>query len=213
MTMEVRNLLSQAVLETSGCRSKNSDPRRLNPVVISTPPLQKSEELPQPVDTSSQVSTEVAEASLEGIPTSTYPIPTAARTGNVTPLVDAMELWENANKALKNLLTTKGSIDAHRWRAIWELGIELHWNESQAAESIREAKAVCSWVTLHTQTTCSWLTLDVKTACSAAVKEARTTLDHIIHEAEAACSTAIRDVEAQRASQAETLQKEYGNIM
>ena len=124
-----------------------------------------------------------------------------------------MELWTNANKALKDLLTTKASIDAGRWRAVWELGIQLCWNESQAAKSIREAKAVWSRVTLDDLTTCSCLTLDAKTACSAAVKEAKMTQDHIICEAEAACSTAIRDVKAQRASQAKTLQREHGNIM
>ena len=80
MTMEVRNLLSQAILETSGCRSKNLTPRRPNPVVVLMPPPQKSKELLQPVDTSSQVSTEMAEASLEGIPTSISPITAASRT-------------------------------------------------------------------------------------------------------------------------------------
>ena len=135
-----------------------------------------------------------------------------------------MELWANANKALEDLLTTKVSIDTHRQRDIWELCIELCWNESQAAESIKEAKAVCSWATLDAQTTCSWLTLDAKTncsrvileaktACSAVVKEVKTTRGHIIEEAKATCSSSIRDVEAQRASQAETLQREHGNIM
>ena len=213
MTMEVRTLLSWAVLETSGCGSKNLTPRRPNPVVIPMPPPQKSEELLQPVDTSYQASAEVAEASLEGIPTSISPIAVASRTGSITPPVDALDLWANANKALKDLLTTKASIDTHRQRAVWELGIELYWNESQAAESIREAKAVCSWVTLDAQITCSQLTLDTKTTCSAAVKEAKTTQDCIIHEAGAACFTAIRDIEAQRASQGETLQREHGNII
>ena len=69
-----------------------------------------------------------------------------------------MELLANANKALKDLLTTKASIDAHRQRAIWELGMELHWNEFQVAESIKEAKAICSWATLDAQTTCSQTT-------------------------------------------------------
>ena len=80
--------------------------------------------------------------------------------------------------------------------------MELHQNESQATESIKEAKAFCSWVTL-----------DAKMACSVAVKEAKTTQDHIIQEANATCSTAIRDVEVWRASQAESLQREHGNIM
>ena len=124
-----------------------------------------------------------------------------------------MELWANANKALRDLLTTKASIDAHRWRAIWELGVVLCQNESQAAESIKEAKAVCSQVTLDTQTTCSWLTLESKTACSMAVKKAKTTRGCIVQEAEATCSKAISEVEAWRASQAESFQREHGNIM
>ena len=68
--MEVRNLLCQAMLDMSGHGSGNSTPRRPNPVVILTPPPHKPKELPQPVDTSLQVSTqddtEMAVASLEG---------------------------------------------------------------------------------------------------------------------------------------------------
>ena len=104
--------------------------------------------LSQVVDTLSQVSAEMAEASLEGIPTSISPIATTSYIQGCHPLADAMELWENANKALKELLTTKASIDACRWRAIWELGMELHQNESLVTESIKKAKAICSQVTL-----------------------------------------------------------------
>ena len=127
-------------------------------------PLQKSKELLQLEDTSSQMSAEMAEASLVGIPTNISPITVASRSGSITPPADKMDPQENAIKALEELLTTKASIDAHRQRAIWELGMELHWNESQATKSIKDAKAICSWVTL-----------DAKTACSAAVKEVKTT--------------------------------------
>ena len=57
MTMEVRSLLSQAMLDTSGHGSGNSTPRRPNLVVVLTPPPHKPKELPKLVDTSSQVST------------------------------------------------------------------------------------------------------------------------------------------------------------
>ena len=222
--MEVRYLLSYVMLEMSGCKSENSTPRRPSQVVIPTPPPQKSEELLQPVDTSSQARAEVVEASLEGIPTSIFPIAVVSRARSVIPLVDAMELWANANKVLKDLLTTKASIDACRQRAIWELGVELCQNESQVAESIKEAKAVCSRVTLDAQTTCSQLTLDAmtncsqaildaKTTCSAVIKEAKTTWGHIIKEAKATCFSAVRYIKAQRAFQAKTLQREHGNIM
>ena len=135
-----------------------------------------------------------------------------------------MELWTNANKALEDLLTTKASIDTHRQRAVWELGIVLHQNETQAAESIKEAKAVCSQATLDAHTTCSWLTLEAKincswvileakTTCSMVVKKAKKTIGCIIQEAEATCSKAISKVKAWRASQADLFQREHGNIM
>ena len=54
-----------------------------------------------------------------------------------------MELWANANKAHDDLLTTKASIDAQRQRAVWELGLVLCQNMSQAATSFKEAKAIC----------------------------------------------------------------------
>ena len=71
-----------------------------------------------------------------GILTTISPIATTTRSRSVTPPADAAELRKNANKALEELLATKASIDTHRCRAIWELGIELHWNESEATKSI-----------------------------------------------------------------------------
>ena len=182
-------------------------------MVVLMPPPHKPKELLQPVDTSSQVSAEMAEPSLEGIITSISPIAMTSRSRSVTPPADMIELWENANKALKELLTTKASIDAHRQRAIWELDMELHWNESQATESIKEAKAICSQATLDAQALCFATVKEAKAACMVAVKEAKMTQVHSIQEAKAACSTAIRDVEAWGASQAELLQREHSNIL
>ena len=124
-----------------------------------------------------------------------------------------MDLWESANKALEDLLTTKASINACRQRAIWELNMILHQNESQAAKTIKEAKAACSQVTLDTLTTCSWLILEPKTTCSMAVREAKTTRGHLIQEAKATCFKAISEAEAQRISQAELFQREHDTIM
>ena len=224
MTMEVRNLLSQAVLETSSCRSEHSSPRRPTPVAVPmTPPL-KPEGPCLLVDTSSQMSAEMAEAFLEDIPTSIFPIAAISRTGSITPPVDELELWANANKALEDFLTTKASIDACRWRAMWELRVALHWSESQPAESIKEAKAACSQVTLNAWTTCFLLTLETKTNCSSAileaktacsmeVKKAKTTRGCMVQEAEATCSKAISKVEVQRTLQTESYQREHGSIM
>ena len=107
---------------------------------------------------------------------------------------------------------------------VWELGVELHQNESQATESIKEARAICSWVTLdakalcfttikEAKAMCSHVTLDAKALCLVMVKEAKMTQAHTIQEAEAACSMAIRDAEIWKASQAKLLQREHGKVM
>ena len=85
MTMEVSNLLSQAMLEVSSCGSKHLSQRRPTPAVVPTTPPQNPEGPLQPVNTSSQASIEEAEASLEDIPTSISPIAAVSRTRNVTP--------------------------------------------------------------------------------------------------------------------------------
>ena len=83
MTMEVRELLSRVVLDMSGHVSENSTPKRLNPIVVLTPPPHKLGDPSRPVDTSSQVGAlddaEMAEASLEEVPTA--PSPTAETPG------------------------------------------------------------------------------------------------------------------------------------
>ena len=111
------------------------------------PPPHKPKELLQLVDTSSQVSAKMVEVFLEGIPTIISPIAATTTSGSITPPVDAAELWKNANKALEELLVTKAFKDAHRQRAILELGMRLCQNESQATEFIKEATAISSKVT------------------------------------------------------------------
>ena len=124
-----------------------------------------------------------------------------------------MGLWANANKALDDLLNTKVSIDTRRQRAVWELGVVLHQNESQAAASIKEAKTACSQGTLDVRTTCSQLILEGKTGCLVAVKKAKTTRGCLVQETKAACSKAICEVKAWRVSQAAFFPKENGNFM
>ena len=160
-----------------------------------TPPW-KPEGPIQAVNTSFQASIKEVEASLEDIPPNISPIAAISRSGSVSPSMDLAELQTNANRALNDLLNTKGSIDARRQRAVWELGIILHQNESQAAASIKEAKVICSQATLDAQTACSQLILKAKTNFLVAVKKAKTTRGHLVQEAKAACSKAICEVEA-----------------
>ena len=211
MTMEVRSLLSQVMLDMSGHGSGDSAPKRPNPVVVLTFPPHKTKELPKPVDTSLKVSTlddaEMAEASLEGAPTTISPIAATPRSRSVTPPADAAELQEKANKALEELLATKSSTDACRQKAIWELGMELCWNESETAESSKEAKAIFSQVTMDAKALCFSTIKEAKVAYIQTIKEAKTAHACTIWEAKTTCSAAIRDIETWGTSQAQLLHR------
>ena len=110
MTMEVRELLSWVGLDTSGHALGSSTPKRL---VTPLPP--KLGDFPKPVDTSSQVSTpddaEMDDASLEEIPTASFPTAKTLGPSSDAPPLDMTHLWEEANKALADLLAIKSSIE------------------------------------------------------------------------------------------------------
>ena len=96
MTMEVRSLLSQAMLDTSSQGSGNSTSKRPNPMGILTPPPHNLKDLPKPVDNSSQVSAlhdiEIGGTSLGEVPTAISPIAATSRSRSVTPPTDAGQL-------------------------------------------------------------------------------------------------------------------------
>ena len=54
--------------------------------------------------------------------------------------------------AINNMLHLRRSIDIKRQRAIWELGIMLHQDESQEAASVAAAKAIYSQSVLEAKT-------------------------------------------------------------
>ena len=135
------------------------------------------------------------------------------RSRSITSPADVAELWEKANKALEELLATKSSIDACRCRAVWELGMELHQNESKAAESIKEARALCSHVTMDAETLCFSTVKEGKVTCIWTIKEAKATQACTIWEAETTCSVAIRDAETWGASQAKSLHKQHAKTI
>ena len=150
---------------------------------------------------------------MRGSPPPSPPIATTTRSRSITPLTDVAELWQNSSKALEELLATKVSIDTHRWRAVWELGMELHRNESATAESINEARAVCSHVTLDAEALCFTTAKGAKVTYIQTIKEAKTTHACTIWEDEATCSAAIRDAKTWGISQAKSLHRQHGKAI
>ena len=92
MTMEVSNLISQAVLEASSCESQQSPPRRVTTAVVLTSLPWMPEGLPLPADTSSQASIDEGEASLEDIPTNISPIAAISESNSTSTSMDLAEL-------------------------------------------------------------------------------------------------------------------------
>ena len=105
MTMEVRDLLSWAGLDTSEHASGSSTPKKQEPVVLVTHLPTKLDDFPKPVDTSSQVSAlnaaEMEDAFLDEIPAPSSAINEALGPSSDASPTDAAHLWEEANKALE----------------------------------------------------------------------------------------------------------------
>ena len=117
-------------------------------MVLVTPLPTKPEDFPKPVDMSSQVSTpndaEMEDTSLEEVSAPSSLTVEAPEPSSDTPPPDAAHLWEEANKALGDLLVIKSSLNACQQKLVLEFGMALCENDSEATESIKEAKAICS---------------------------------------------------------------------
>ena len=143
------------------------------------------------MDTSSQVSvpddTEMDDPTLEEIHATSSPTVRTPGPSRDAPPLDIAHLWEEANKALGDLLSIKSSIDACQQKLFSDFSMTLCQNESDTTESIKEAKVVCT----HS------------------IKEVEANCAHSIKEAETHCSTAIREAESQGASQAGSIQQSH----
>ena len=108
MTMEVRSLLSMAMLDTF-VAGQGTSPQKDQTLWLYSHLHPTSWEIsPRSVDTSSLVSApnnlEMAEASLEEVPTTISPIAKTPESRSITPPTHVGQLWEKANKALEELL-------------------------------------------------------------------------------------------------------------
>ena len=213
MTVEVSNLLFQAVLEVSSCESQQSPPRRLTTAVVLMSLPWRPEGLLLPADTSSQASIDEGEASLEDIPANICPIAAISGSNSTSTSMDLAALWTNASMALDDLLSTKGSIDTRRQRAVSDLGVMLPQNESQVAATVKEARTICSQTALDIWTACSLSILEAQISYLVAVKEAKPTRSHLLQEAKATCSKTICESEDQKISQATRLHKKHGKYV
>ena len=64
-------------------------------------------------------------------------------------------LQEEASKALGDLLVIKSSLDSHQQELVSEFGMAFCENESEATESIKEARAICTHSIQEAENCCS----------------------------------------------------------
>ena len=143
MTTEVRELLSQALSDTSGQTLGGSTPKRVELMALVMP---------------------------EEVPATYSPtIETPGPSSDVPPL-DIAYLCKEANKALGDWLAVKSSIDAHSWKLVSQFSMTLCQNESKTEESIKEAKALCTHSIKEAETNCAHSIKEAEAHCSTAIR-------------------------------------------
>ena len=68
-----------------------------------------------------------------------YPDGTQEGSGNA-PLLNAIQLQEEANKALECLLAMRSTTDAHQRKEVSDFGMTLHQNESEITKAIKQQR-------------------------------------------------------------------------
>ena len=159
MTVEVRQLLSLVALDTSEHASGELHPKEAGACGPGHTFAHQTGRFPKPMDMLSQVSApddaEMEDASLEEIPTpSSSTAEALGPSGDASP-PDVANLWEEANKALGDLLAIKSSMDTHWQKLVLGFGMALHENDSKTTESIKEAKTICAHSIQEAENCCS----------------------------------------------------------
>ena len=210
---EVDDLLKWGMADDSSCKSEHSAAGKVAAAEAVMSLSHKLEAPAPPVDTSSQVSMEEGEASLESNPVNVSPIVAAYSSHSGSPMVDLIELQTDANLAADHMLYVKRSTDLKRQQVIWELGLLLHRNEAEEAASNKKAKVVHSWEVLDAKVDCAKAILEAKCNYRVAIQEAKTIRGNQLQESEIAYSKALGKSAAMRSCQSVTLHREHARLM
>ena len=192
MTMEVSELLSQAVLDTTGLASRSSTPKRPGSLALATPLCLKPEDFAKPVDTSSQVSipddVEMDDPILEEINAfPSHPVETPGPSGG-PPYLDVAQLQEDTNKALGCILAMRSMINACQRKEVSDFGMALQQNESEITKAIKALKALHACTIRDAEACWAVLIGKAKVWHAACIKEAEANCAHVLAEAENCCS-------------------------
>ena len=211
--MEVSELLSQAVLDTSGIASRTSTPKRPGSLALATLLPLKPEDSTKLVDTSSQVSTpedsEMDISTREEIHVSPPPLVETPGPNGEAPSMDVAQLQEEANKALDHLLVTRSSLDARQRRQVSDFAMALCQIELETTEVIKETKALCACTIWDVETCQMALISKAEVWHATCLKEIEDDCSLALAEAENLCSTTTREAESSSAFKACSTQQSH----
>ena len=206
---EVDDLLNRGMADDYNRESEHSPMGKEAATEADMPPPQKAEVPAPPLDTSSQASVEEMETSLESNPINVYPTMAACSSHSDSPMVDLMELQENANLAANYMLSVKRSLDLKRQWAIWEFKALLHQQEAKEAMANEKAKIIHSRKNLDAKVGCAKAVMEAKYNYRMAIQEARMIRCNQLQESETAYLEALGENTAVRYTQSAGLHREH----
>ena len=173
-----------------------------------TPP-QKAEVPSPPLDIFSQASVEEMETSLESNPIDVYPTTATGSSHGCSPMVDPMELQEDANLAANYMLSVKRSSELRRQQAVWDFKASLCQQEAEEATANKKAKLINSRRNLDAKVGCAKVVMEAKYNYRMAIQKARMIRCNQLQESETAYSEAIDENAATRSTQSAKLYRKH----
>ena len=152
---------------------------------------------------------EEVETSLESNPINVYPTMATCSSLSDSPMVDLIDLHEDANLAANYMLSIKRSLDLKRQWAIWEFEASLHQQEAEEAAANEKAKIIHSRKNLNVKVGCTKAVIEAKYNYRMAIQEARTIRSNQLQESETTYLEALGENTAMRSTQSARLHREH----
>ena len=164
------------------------------------------EELLLSLETSSQMSVDGMDASVESTPVDATLVTAVCSSRSDSPI---KELQLQVNLALNSLFTAKRMSELERQSAIRDFETSFCQCEADAMATIEKAKAAHSGRDLHARVKCTKAIMKVKLDYHMTIQEARTARCAELQESEVAYSEALGEAEAKKAHECATLHQMY----
>ena len=155
-----------------------------------------------PLETSSQMSVDGMDASIESTPADATLATAVCSSQSDSPIE---ELQLEVNLALNSLFTTKRTLELERQSAIRDFETSLHQREADALSTIEKAKAACSWRDLPARVKCAKAIMKAKLDYHMTIQEARMAWCAELQESEVAYSEALGEAAAKKSHECTTL--------